>query len=144
MDVLHGDDLSQFIQAVHILDLIQELHTAEENVSFFSKQNLNIHSSSISKMKNFWHRPCLKQHFLIVLCYLIKGLDIARTVRMNHVGWAMTKDLRFFLSLQSQHKHEFSIALSFNWNSIFKWGLEIQVLHSAIIPYFSHLLAIIW
>lgn len=31
MDVLHGDDLSQFIQAVHVLDLIQELHTVEEN-----------------------------------------------------------------------------------------------------------------
>lgn len=30
MDVLHGDDLCQFIQAVDILDLIQELHTAEE------------------------------------------------------------------------------------------------------------------
>lgn len=31
MDVLHGDDLCQFIQAVDILDLIQELHTAEDN-----------------------------------------------------------------------------------------------------------------
>lgn len=30
MDVLHGDELSQFIQAVHILDLIQELHTVED------------------------------------------------------------------------------------------------------------------
>lgn len=48
MDVLHGDDLSQFIQAVHILDLIQELHTAEE-----SPKMLNIHNFTISKMKNF-------------------------------------------------------------------------------------------
>lgn len=49
------------------------------------------------------------QHFLFRLYYLIKGLDIARTVRINHVGWAMTKDLRFFLSLQSQHKQHKTI-----------------------------------
>lgn len=31
MDVLHGDNRCQFIQAVDILDLVQELHTAETN-----------------------------------------------------------------------------------------------------------------
>lgn len=92
MDVLHGDDLSQFIQAVHILDLIQELHTAEEKFSKKSckskkKKTLNIHNFTISKMKNFLDcRLCLMQHFLFLLYYLIKGLDIARTVRMNQVG----------------------------------------------------------
>lgn len=29
MDVLHGDDFRQFIQTVHILDLVHELHTIE-------------------------------------------------------------------------------------------------------------------
>lgn len=29
----------------------------------------------------------------------MKGLDMARTVRINHVGWVMTRDFRFFLSL---------------------------------------------
>lgn len=31
MNMLHGYDLCQFIQAVDILDLIQELHTAKDN-----------------------------------------------------------------------------------------------------------------
>lgn len=34
---------------------------------------------------------------------------MARTVRMNHVGWAMTRDFRFFLSLPSKHKNLGSI-----------------------------------
>lgn len=33
MDVLHGDELGQFIQTVHVLDLIHELHTAQENTN---------------------------------------------------------------------------------------------------------------
>lgn len=41
MDVLHGDDLSQFIQAVHILDLIQELHTVVEKIFKKSSQSKN-------------------------------------------------------------------------------------------------------
>lgn len=55
------------------------------------------------------HIADLVQRFLFLLYYLIKGLDIARTVRINHVGWAMTKDFRFFLSLQSQHKQHKTI-----------------------------------
>lgn len=31
MNMLHGHDLCQFIQAVDILDLVQELHTAKDN-----------------------------------------------------------------------------------------------------------------
>lgn len=112
MDVLHGDDLSQFIQAVHILDFIQELHTAEEKFtkSLVRPKPLNILDFTIPKMKIFLHcRPCLIQHLLFLVYYLIKGLDIARTVRMNHVGWAITKDFRFFLSLKSQHKQHNTI-----------------------------------
>ena len=35
----------------------------------------------------------------------MKGLEMARTVRMNHVGWVMMRHLRFFLSLQEAFRH---------------------------------------
>lgn len=31
VDVLHGNNLSKVIQTVNVLDLIHELHTAEDN-----------------------------------------------------------------------------------------------------------------
>lgn len=34
----------------------------------------------------------------------MKGLEMARTVRMNHVGWAMMRHFRFFLSLQETNR----------------------------------------
>lgn len=36
----------------------------------------------------------------VIQPHLMKGLEMARTVLMNHVGWAMMRHFRFFLSLQ--------------------------------------------
>lgn len=48
---------------------------------------------------------------LKALCYLMKGLEIARTVRMNHVGWAITRDFRFFLNLHKSNNNSFSFSV---------------------------------
>lgn len=38
------------------------------------------------------------------MAYLMKGREMASTVRMNHEGWTMIRDFRFFLSLWGEEK----------------------------------------
>lgn len=56
--------------------------------------------------KSKWIRPDLSPHCLrqihLCLLYLMKGLVTARTVLMNHDGWRIMKDFKFFLSLKKK------------------------------------------
>ena len=113
LHMLHGDDLAQLRQWVNVTDFIHELHT-EENIephvvsatdapvglcnsnSFMYCVGFNINPfifCLVSVISDSWAHP-----------HLMKGLEMARTVRMNHVGWVMMRHFRFFLSLQETFK----------------------------------------
>jgi len=49
----------------------------------------------------------------VTMSYLMKGREMASTVRMNQEGWTMIRDFRFFLSLwgeeKGSHFHRFGV-----------------------------------
>lgn len=50
--------------------------------------------------------PSETTHVWECITYLMKGLEIASTVRMNHEGCTMIRALRFFRSLEGNHGME--------------------------------------
>lgn len=71
---------------------------------------------------------------------LMKGLEMARMVRMNHVGWTMMRHFRFFLNLQWQlkkkckKKQKNDVISPFDYHLIQKLLLPVNHLVASLQP----------
>lgn len=69
--------------------------------------------------------------------YLMKGLEMARTVRINQDGWVMISDFRFFLSLNMQIRRRFWYYV---YLKLFKYKTDVYK-SFFFIPSVNHLIA---
>lgn len=83
LHVLHGDDVAELVQGVNVPDLIHELHTAQ-SIRDTSQQSVLGFLIMFSKNKDLSYFRTKQSAGLT--SHLMKGLEMARTVRMNHVG----------------------------------------------------------
>lgn len=76
--------------------------------------------------------------------HLMKGLEMARTVLMNQVGWAMMRHLRFFLSLQETFRFKVFAFILIIIHSTLTWmfnkfNFSSNKISSTFSTYFYHI-----